>query len=50
MKKIKEKFEALKNKIEIYDSLPHSIVELMPSINELEKEIRCPKYVYNIAF
>jgi hypothetical protein len=50
MKQIKEKFEALKSKIETYDSLPHPIVELMPFINELEKEIHSPKYVYNIAF
>jgi hypothetical protein len=49
MKNIKEKFEALKNKMELYDLFQHDD-EVGQALFDLEKEIRCPKYVYNIAF
>jgi hypothetical protein len=49
MKQIKEKFEALKNKMELYD-LFQDDDEVGEALFALEKEIRIPKYVYNIAF
>jgi hypothetical protein len=49
MKNIKEKFEALKNKMELYDLFQHDD-EVGQALLELEREILSPEYVYNIAF
>jgi hypothetical protein len=49
MKNIKEKFEALKNKMELYDLFQHDD-EVGEALFALEKEIRSPKFIYNIAF
>lgn len=49
MKNIKEKFEALKNKMELYDLFQHDD-EVGQALVALEREILSPEYVYNIAF
>jgi hypothetical protein len=49
MGNIKEKFEELKSKMELYDLFQHDD-EVGQALVALEREILSPEYVYNIAF
>jgi len=51
MKQIKEKLARLKHRLSLHNELfKPKYDEVMFAVNELEKEIRSPKYIYNIAF